>query len=398
MERSNFVIKIISVVASIAIVCYIGYYFIDARINPLSTAPATLCTLENSETISGHVVRSETVLSGGGDSVVLSADDGDKLAVGEIIASKYRTQEAIECVSSIRDTELKIEQLENMLLNFSDTAGNEHALNSVLNLSYAVKSGDFKNLDALALELETHIFESYSYRSSKELENAIAELEQELVALQAAASNDIEFISATFSGIFSSVVDGYENISPEDLNENMTPADVEKLFSAKESVPENTLGKIVSGMKWYYVTTVDTVHAQKLEPGDTAEMRFSKNYTNTIDMKVELIGPETDGEQVVVFSTNKYLSDTVSIRSMTADIIFSSISGIRVPQEAMHRDTEGKAFVYLLSGLQAEQVYVEIIGESDDFYVVKKDPSGAIRDGSEIIVSAKDLYDGKVIQ
>lgn len=398
MERSNFVIKVISVVAFVAIVCYIGYYFVDARLNPLTTAPAASCTVEESSSVTGFAVRSEAVLSGGGDNVVLAVGEGDKLAAGQVIATEYHSREAIERVSAIRETELRIDQLEDMLLNFSEATGSEQAAESVFSLAYAVKSGNLSELGSLALEVETHIFDSDSFRSSKELEDAIAVLEDELVMLQASTGSDIEFIFAEYPGIFSAYVDGYEHISPDSLNDSMTPAALADLFSSKSAIPNSALGKMISDITWYYAAVVDAAAAQKLEPGQTVEMRFSKTYSSTLDMNVEFIGPEEGGDHVVVFSSNRYMSDIAPIRDMTADIIFTSISGIRIPKEAVHLDTEGNAFVYLLSGLQAQQTDVEIIGESDGFYVVEKDASGAIRDGAEIIVSAKDLHDGKVIQ
>ena len=398
MERSNFVIKIMSFVAFIAIICYIGYYIIDSQTDPLKTVVATSYTLEESTSTRGYAVRTETVLYGNSSTVALMVDDGDKVSNGEVIATEYQSTEAIERVAEIRDTELKIDQLENMLHNFSLTAGNEQALNSVLNLSYAVKSGDLSNLDMLSLELETHVFESDMYSSSKELENEIASLEEKRTGLQAASSSDTNFLYAEAAGIFTSSVDGYEHVSPADLEADLTPSSLEMLFASRDTVNDDVLGKIISEIIWYYATTVDAEVAKGLQEGQAVTLRFTKTYSQTLSMNVESIGKEEAGKCAVVFSSNKYLSDICGIRGLTADIVFATYSGIRVPKEAIHLDEEGNTFVYLLSGLQAEKVAVEILGDSEDFYIVKKDPSGAIRDGSEIIVSANDLYDGKVLR
>lgn len=94
-------------VAFIAIICYIGYYFIDSQTNPLKTVLAVSYTAEESEPTRGYAIRSETVLYGNSNTVALTVDDGDKVADGQVIATEYKSKEAIERVAEIRDTELE---------------------------------------------------------------------------------------------------------------------------------------------------------------------------------------------------------------------------------------------------------------------------------------------------
>ena len=56
--------------------------------------------------------------------------------------------------------------------------------------------------------------------------------------------------------------------------------------------------------------------------------------------------------------------------------------------------------VYAVVGARAEFKPVEILEESGEFYIVASVASDktALRAGDEIIVSAQDLYDGKVVR
>ena len=169
-----------------------------------------------------------------------------------------------------------------------------------------------------------------------------------------------------------------------------------KLFASSKRVGSSVIGKLVHGIKWYYVTTMDEEAAVKLKPGGNAKLRFSKTYSAELNMKVESVGQEQNGKCVVVFSSTKYLQDVTALREMMAEIVFDSETGIRVPQEAVHVDENGKTFVYILEGLRASAVHVDITDENGDYYMVAESKNG-LRTGDRIIVKANNLYDGAVV-
>ncbi|MCF0120573.1 MAG: hypothetical protein HUJ65_02950 [Oscillospiraceae bacterium] len=86
-------------------------------------------------------------------------------------------------------------------------------------------------------------------------------------------------------------------------------------------------------------------------------------------------------------------------RELSAEIIFDSIRGLRIPAETLHEE-DGKSIVYIVTGLQAEAVEVEVIGGYDDYIFVRDgaDTGSNLRRGSTVIVKATDLEDGKVVR
>ena len=115
-------------------------------------------------------------------------------------------------------------------------------------------------------------------------------------------------------------------------------------------------------------------------------------------MKVESIGEPANDQCTVVFSTTKYIGEVAAVRELTGRIVFSDVQGIRVPKSAMHLNENGQSYLYVLAGVQAQSAVVDIIGETGDYYIVREDRGSGIREGSEIITKAKDLYDGKVVK
>ena len=56
--------------------------------------------------------------------------------------------------------------------------------------------------------------------------------------------------------------------------------------------------------------------------------------------------------------------------------------------------------VFCVSGMTARFREIEIIGQTGEYYIIKEnneDPT-AVRIGSEVIITLKDIYDGKVLQ
>ena len=87
------------------------------------------------------------------------------------------------------------------------------------------------------------------------------------------------------------------------------------------------------------------------------------------------------------------------LRQQSADVVFNSYSGLRVPKDAVRVDENGRTGVYILEGAVARWKTIEILHDNGESYVVTLDKSSTnnLWPGDEIIVGAKDLYDGKVV-
>ena len=141
-------------------------------------------------------------------------------------------------------------------------------------------------------------------------------------------------------------------------------------------------------------------------------LRFASDFTQDIPVKIVQVSQAENGQAVVVLSTNRYLEQTTLLRRQTAEIIFDSQVGLRVPKSAVRIQTSTQTDeetgetaqvnttgVYTVVAGRAEFKPVQILAEGSDFYVVQpaQESSRALRSGDEVIVQGTDLYDGKLL-
>lgn len=405
MRRSDFVMKLMSVVLLVAIAVYIGLYIYNTAENPLKTTVAAKFTAQESGGADGYVVRDESVLTGGGSAVTLLVSEGDKVASGEALAVTYEGESALKRASEIRALQLQISTAE------ADAAASSEAKSlsageTVVALSSAVQHGNFENLPKLTYNIKNLIFTNTGKAQTTDL-NALKDKLNGLLA----QNTDTQTISAPKSGVFSAVVDGYESTGPDAIK-NLTPSSLQALFPPEPKPGGDVLGKLITGITWYYAATMDKTDAEKLQaivnkaaadknPSEAyATVQFTKTYNAKLALKIESIGNAENGNCVVVFSSKTNVSDITALRRLTAQVLFNSYTGLLVPKEAVYQENGGKSYIYLLKGLQAEKVAVTILCKNGDSYVVQDGAENGtvLREGSEIIVKAKDLYDGKVVE
>jgi hypothetical protein len=389
MRRSDFTLKCISAVLLIAIACYIGFYFFRSSTDLTQTSTAVIVTAGESTMTTGYIVRDEQVLSGGGSNVATTIDDGQKVANGQVIAVSYNGDSALERAEQIRTLQLKINQLEQLSKYDAGSTTTE----TVKSIASAVAHNSFDALEQLRVAADSCIF---NIDSEVDTETELNALRLDLAQLESTSSNSTD-ITAPYSGTFTSVTDGYESIGLDDV-QYLNPSELDGVFTGGSS-NSSALGKLVKGTTWYYVCVMDSDYADRLQAEEQMQLNFSKTYSGSLKMNVESIGAQDDGKCLVIFSCNTALADTISIRTATAEVMFSENTGILVAKSAVHLDDEDNAFVYILTGSQLETAYINILCEYQDSYIVESSSSSGsyLREGCEIVVKGNGLFDGKVI-
>jgi hypothetical protein len=175
----------------------------------------------------------------------------------------------------------------------------------------------------------------------------------------------------------------------------------------------NAVGKVITDSRWSFAANLPASVAGQLRVGGSALLRFTGEFEQDVEMRLDsLSAPQ--GEMVcAVFSTDRYLGQTTLLRFQSAELVFNTYSGLRVPKQALRMEkytttdeqtgevTEHQMLgVYILIAGRAEFKQVSVITESQDFYVVKsvnESAADALRSGDEVIVRAVGLYDGKLM-
>ena len=171
-------------------------------------------------------------------------------------------------------------------------------------------------------------------------------------------------------------------------------------------------GKLITASTWYFVVNLPQEEAEDLSEGQEVVVRFSRDFSGDVEMTVEQVGEPENGKAVVVLSADRDLSRITLLRRQTVEVIFESTSAIRIPKAALRlkaeEDGTQQTGVYTVVGAQAEWKPVTIVAEEEEFFLVTPAPfkneenltevKKALRAGDEIIVTAENLYDGKVVR
>lgn len=420
MDKPDKVTKAISVLLFIAMICYIGVYIWQSVSDPVQTAMAITVTVRESAPLSGIVIRDEQMITSRAAYIDVTAGEGKRVSKGDPLAVSYQSEAALARAGRIRELELEIARMETLLSGMSTaqdlTTRDAAVRSSILSLSAAIARHDLSELDSSSLNLRSLVFDAPDSSVSYE---ALGELKFELNGLYTSSSADTVSILAENAGVFSSILDGYEHLTAEGLA-SMTPDGVQALMQDRREVDESAIGKLVCSSTWYYAAVADSSDiwmedgALRLKFGSAAALEFGRYYNTDISAKVVSVGPDTGGKCVVIFSCGEALAGTLAMRQASAEVIYAEHTGIRVPREGLHSETDENGetvyFVYTLTALQAERKDVDIVYEGEDFVLVQP-PNDAeneagqaallegrfIRDGNDIIVNAKDIYDGKVM-
>ena len=394
MRRSDLLLKIVAFTAFLAVAIYIGLYLYNARTNPLRTVLAVRASASESVPAEGYAVREEQLVTGSGSGAYVIAGEGQKLAAGGRAAVAYSDRSAAERSARILELQLRLDALNGLLGGMTVS---EAASATVTDLACAARTGDFSDLTELRARTDTYIFGDTITRTSEEIRSEIAAIEAQLASASGSDEAGASYVTVPASGVFSGSADGFERVSPADLN-GLTCEKLSELFRSADKVPAGAVGRLVTGLRWYFAASMPADEAGRLKGLGTVKVAFSKTWSRTVPMRVEYVGENEDGQRAVVLSSEQYMSEAAALRELYGDIIFSEAEGIRAPREAMHLSEDGQTFVYVLVGLRAERANVRIVYEGTDYYIVRPESGSRLSEGAQIIVSSGDIYDGKVIQ
>ena len=414
MKSTSFATRILMLLVCLGVAVYFGYQSLRYLGDPLTTTVAYAYTVDETIDASGYVVRSEQVLEDNDSGLLrLARVEGERISVGGTVASVYADQASLDLQSRIDALEARIEQLEyvqSASLSYEASAKLDSQITQdLLAVRAALASGRLDTVESRGSELRALVMKrDYTY-SGDDLDGQLESLRQELKDLRRQAAGSARRISAPVSGLYSAVVDGYETVlTPESIQE-LTPSQLSAVRA--DSTVRSHVGKLILGDSWYYAAALRTGEIKDIQEAGSVSLRFSKDVARDLDVTVQSVGWEENGRSVVVFQGKYDLAQLTLLRQQSAEVILNTMSGIRVPQEALRvvprtvTDEDGMETevqttgVYCVVGVTAVFKPVEVLYSGEGFVLLRSASTRAgriLRSGDEVIVTARDLYDGKV--
>lgn len=422
MKQGKPLITFTILIFAAVIALYLGYYIYSALNEPYQTAQVYSYTANDSVTAEGLVVREALVLPAQSGILELTRAEGEKVGKGQQIALVYRDSQAQASQAHIEELELAIELLEEAISQSGSLESaarlDEDIIQSMVALRASYALGDCTRLREQVLGVKSSVLKrGYTYGdglTSADLSARLRQLREELDILTRQSARATTRISAPTPGVFSSLVDGYESLlTPETVYE-LTPTSLQELINSPAGENSESMGKLITSDTWYFAANLPQTAARRLEEGDTASLRFSGDLNRTVEMTVDRIGATEGGKTLVIFSSNRYLTLTTLLRHQTAELVFESWSGLRIPkralrlveftQDADHPDSSASTVtrtgVYALVNGRTEFREVDILYEGSDYYVTRPLGSGRkiLRAGDAVITQGTGLTDGLLIE
>ncbi len=391
------------------VLCVIAIVFVVHQIYSSVYKPITTVTAENYTAVEGYninavIIREEKAITSdtsGALHFVLS--NGERVAKDGTIANIYSNAEASVTVSRIAQLDERIADMEQMHgyndVEAADIGLINNKVNGSLNqMMRGIAAGNFSSIDDDAAELLTNISRRQMITGEQtDFSARINELKAERDSLNATLPQPVGSITAKQSGYFVSNVDGYENtLKCEDI-EKITSEYLDTL--KLEDVPENTIGKIVSGYTWYIAAKVDLNESVKYKVGDKLTLKTTLKSSPELDVTVEKINTsKNDNTAVLIFSSTQMNSELASIRKGSMTIINNTYEGLKIPTKALRFQDE-KTGVFVRSGTTLKFVGVKVIYRTDEYIICERQVSNdtVLRLYDDVVVKGRQLYDGKVV-
>lgn len=417
MKNSSLGTKCLLTAVTLAVLAYFGFQGLRYFADPLTTTLAYAYQVEESTSVSGYVVRDEQVLPDNtGGLLQLRRTEGERVSAKGVVATIYADQASLDRQNEMDALRVRIEQLQ-----YAQEAalGSEVSLKldaqivqNLLRFRTELTADRLDRAEDPAASLRNLVLKrDYTYTETEDLTAQIEELQSQLKTLRSQTASSTQRITAPTAGVYSAVVDGYETVLTPAGLAALTPSALQAVRA--DTAVRSTVGKLILGDAWYYAVTMDAQEAQQLQESGTLTLRFAKSVERDLDVTVASVSPEENGRVVAVFQGRLYLPQMTMLRQQSAEIIQKSTTGFRVPKEALRAantvvDKEGNRTVqdgtglYCVVGMEARFKPVEVLYHGDGFVLVRStattdQESIRLRAGDEVIISAKDLYDGKVV-
>ena len=399
--RSTPIFKILSLAVLVAVVTLLGIEGYRYFHRSVSVSVAYTGQVTDSLSVTGWVVRQETPLPDTSGTLLRQVQEGEKVHAGQTVAMAYASKSALEVVSRLEDTELKLQQLQFARSSFLDSDAalkvDSDISDSILRLHIATADGDYATATQEMSAMKTAVLKrSYSYESLEQIDQAIAQTRSDISTLQNQLSGATS-VKTAVAGVYSGSTDGSEEALTPDFLTDVTPARLDALSTGSAV---KSAGKIITDNTWYFAANIPAQQARELQVGQEVTLRLSKGLQQDTPAYVQSISAEEDGQVAVVLSCTRYISQVTLLRHQQGEILLREYKGLRVPSAALRMDEDGSLQLFCRLGAYVYSKPVDLVYRGDGFCLVRSAQGAAdariLRQGDLVISTARALTDGMI--
>ena len=369
--------------------------------------------------LDGYIFTDSEVLTSDSGIVHYLVSDGEKVGVGQAYAELYPGSGLAE--DERRETEKRLNALSAQIalleggMEHAKDASDLGAISDEISESYysyidSVLGGDFKSAHKTGDTLLGALSDYSAVTLSEVTENALAALTAERESLIASIGGTSRTLISDRSFTFFYNPDGYEKIFHSSRLEGLTRETLDTLAKDKAETAQGAIGTAVYSSKWYIAIPADDAEYAEFKNGigKTYSVELRGGDGISVDMLLENIVSDEDDRtrSYLLFSSLELSSISGAERTQSVRVKLGSCSGYRIPEGALHRVGEEDG-VYILVGNMIEFRRVTLIGRGEGYYIANTYEND-LAEGSKgdipylsanelIVISGRDLYDGKLL-
>ena len=320
MKQPNRIIQLnkeIRANAATIVIAAVLLYVVISVVSSLSKESVTIYQVSkgdvsNDITLQGLAIRDEVIVNTQKSGYLCYyITDGEKV-------KKNSTVCTIDEAGEIYNTENNSDSNYNALLSSNDYASIRSLISSY-KLSYS----------------DVTFYNAYSFETSAN--NKVFELTNEVLMQQAGSSGrGLSSVSAPDSGLVTYYIDGYENYQ---ISEKIKASDFDKAGYDKKAMKSgdyaeagSAIVKIIPSEQWNIVAPISQDQLAELDGQSYVKFRIN-NSNFTITMPFTII-EGSDGSYINI-AIDKYMSNYLSERFVTVELIQSDESGLKIPSSAL---------------------------------------------------------------
>ena len=391
--------KIISIIIIILFLFYstsiaLRYYQQDYR-----TEIPYVFDVSNEYATQGIIIRDEEECPKHPDGYIsYIVPDGKKVIPTTVVARQYSDEKSliidaeVDKIQQIYQKVTDIEKTQKKVIKNIDSL-NENIITSIKPFMELKFNSSAENINTIKFDILDTILTSKMMTGQQV---NFDEIKNELDSYMSYGTQ-YNSITADFRGIFSSYVDGYEEkLSPKTLS-SITFDNFEELMAIDYPRQEESFGKNIKNINWYYVTKVPTYASKIFQSVNKICMTVGNDRDNQIMGRVVNSIDDFDTDTSLIFiKSNEINSEVLGNRKININIGFQNFSGIRFSSKAL-RIVDGVQGVYVKGKSSITFKKVDIIYRGPDFYLTKLNYKNNeyLNIFDEVIVKGRNLYDGK---
>ena len=400
-------LKILAAILVVFLLIYAGFQAWIFFYNPYQTEIAVTYSVNEELHVNGIVVRTETVIEDQyGGSVSYIHEDAERVLKNKPVAYAHASSDTVQKMERAAELKKEITLLEEASNGISQLYGssefiNDQIGNSVLSYSDAISGGNYDQF----IEIKDDLLLSINKKTSitgepNKFDERITLLKSEYDELQNEINSDeANTVTSPKTGYFISSVDGFENIINKETLFEKNVSEIEDIINTDIVTVDEKIGKIADNYKWYYVISVTPEYAESFKIGKNVTVNFD-GIADSVKLEVfEKIEDETSENVIIVLLCKTFTADFASIRQISADVVFSTISGLRISSDSIRFDDNQQMGVYILDRNEVKFRAVEVVYSGSGYNIVKwnQGTKNALQLFDEVFIGGNDLYVGKVI-